>query len=57
MNRRVVFLLIAVATLSLSGCGKSQTPKEGVNYYLDSENGDDANNGLSEETAWRSIDK
>lgn len=57
MNRRVVFLLIAVATLSLSSCGKSQTPKEGVNYYLDSENGDDANNGLSEETAWRSIDK
>lgn len=48
MNRRIVFLLIVAATFLLYGCGNSQTLKEGVNYYFDSENGNDANNGLLE---------
>ncbi len=57
INRRIVFLFIVAATFLLCGCGNLQTLKEGVNYYFDSENGNDANNGLSEGQAWKNIDK
>ncbi|MBR3960670.1 MAG: hypothetical protein IKK13_00475, partial [Clostridia bacterium] len=30
-------------------------PETGTHYFVDSENGDDENNGLSPETAWRSM--
>lgn len=32
-------------------------PKEPIAYYLDSESGDDKNDGLTPETAWRTIGK
>lgn len=49
--------LLTVSGVSLYSCNNSGHTREGVNYYFDAENGDNANDGLSEEQAWQSIDK
>ncbi len=36
---------------------ESDIEKKPVSYYIDSETGDDLNNGLSEKSAWRSLEK
>lgn len=45
-------------TVSVQAADKETVTKEtvGTNYYMDSENGNDNNDGLSPETAWKSLD-
>ena len=56
--KRVVLTVVAVVLLT---CGfippatvTAQSSGEGVAYYIDSRAGDDQNDGLSEQTAWKS---
>lgn len=49
--------LLTFLGVSLQNCHSTKGNKTGTNYYLDAQNGDDANNGLSEQQAWKSIDK
>ncbi|MBP6169890.1 MAG: right-handed parallel beta-helix repeat-containing protein [Bacteroides sp.] len=56
MKVKTIYLFI-IPLLLVYGCGNPQPAREGVNYYLDAENGDDANSGLSERQAWKSIGK
>ena len=46
-------------TLPVQASEKESVTQEtiGTNYYMDSENGDDKNDGLSPETAWKSLEK
>ncbi len=61
MRRIEKFLIFVIFVLfDLYSCGKERTdpPANGGNiYYLDSENGDDGNDGLSPGSAWLSLDK
>lgn len=56
MNMKIVFLFITAIALSYS-CAHSQSADKGQNYYVDAENGNDANNGLSQRQAWKTLDK
>lgn len=56
MNMKIIFLFIIAITLSYS-CSYSQSANESLNYYVDAENGNDLNDGLSQQQAWRSLDK
>jgi len=56
------FLLVLILVLSISyACNKDAITSPPMNtssvYYLDSNNGNDQNDGLSPETAWKSLDK
>ena len=56
MKKNILFLLVLLLSLPLyNSC--DQQVREGDNYYLDAENGNDANNGLSAKKAWKSMDK
>ena len=46
-------------TLPVQASEKESVTQEtiGTNYYMDSENGNDSNDGLSPETAWKSLEK
>lgn len=60
MNKTPLYFLIVslfILGISFQGCNKSNIPPKGVNYYLDSENGADSNNGLSPATAWKTVNK
>ncbi|MCW3805494.1 family 43 glycosylhydrolase [Plebeiibacterium marinum] len=54
MNFKIISLSILV-TMLMCGCGLSTEEKEGTNYYFDSIDGSDENNGLSEGKAWKSF--
>lgn len=60
MNNKTHFFIsiavMAVCTLSNS-CTNDGNQSVGTTYYIDAINGSDANDGLSEDKAWRSIDK
>lgn len=49
--------LLTFSGISFQSCNNAGGDKIGVNYYLDAQNGNDANNGLSEKQAWKSIGK
>lgn len=51
--KNLVLWLLAIPLL----CGCHRADVTGTNYYFDSENGNDFNNGLSPETAWKSVEK
>ena len=60
MNRISLYFLIVtlgIVGILFQGCYKSDCQRKGVSYYFDAENGTDTNNGLSEKTAWKNIDK
>ena len=62
MNKTPLYFLFLSLSLFIlgilfQGCNKLNVLQKGVNYYLDSENGADSNNGLSPATAWKSINK
>ena len=56
MKAKILLLGLAglFATI-LEGCGDS-SPKS-CNYYIDAVNGNDTNDGLSMDAAWKSLDK
>lgn len=65
MKRRVIACIIA-SILAISSGGSMcltvaasqiSTINSGSNFYVDSENGNDANNGISEQTPWKSLEK
>lgn len=56
MKKNISCALVFTFLLSLTGCGTQQA-KVGDNYYLDSENGQDTNDGLSPDQAWKTFDK
>lgn len=56
MGRKVLFILFCLIALQWPGNGiQAQPLAEGTVYYVDSENGSDANSGLTRKQAWRSI--
>jgi hypothetical protein len=57
MKTKTFFLFIFVSFIITHISCDDKPFKEGRNYYLDTENGNDANNGLSAKKAWKSIDK
>lgn len=56
MGNLVYILLMSVFGISILGC-KVKKVREGNNYYLDAENGNDSNDGLSAKYAWQSLDR
>ena len=56
MNLKTIILFI-ISLILISSCGNPQPDKQGVSFYFDAEKGNDANSGLSEKQAWRSINK
>ena len=58
MNTKIkTFIYAAAALFCLPACTNNGTDTIGTNYYLDAENGSDANDGLSADKAWKSIAK
>ena len=56
MKTKILLSICFAISVSLfTGC--NNTPKEGRNYYVDAENGNDVNNGISAQKAWKSLDK
>lgn len=55
MKIRNVFFMIIVG-VCLSGC-QLQSDSRGINYYIDAQNGNDANVGTSAQQAWKSLDR
>lgn len=59
MTAKSYFMAVLLVLLGMSSqsCNNTGSDKIGVNYYFDAQNGNDANNGLSEKQAWKSIGK
>jgi len=69
MIKKVVSILLVIEVSGLTGCpanldynvnalaGNGWKPYKPVAYYVDSQNGNDANDGLSANLAWRSLEK
>lgn len=55
-NKTVLSIVLAVI-LALSCCPVAIAANVGTTYYVDSVNGDDANRGTSESTAWKTTEK
>ena len=53
MNHRTAFLLFIIVAWLIAGWSASTS--EAATYYIDAGGGEDANDGLSEATAWRSL--
>jgi len=53
----LISLCSGASLLSLAGANTTSkdTPAIGKAYYVDSDNGNDTNNGMSEESAWQSL--
>lgn len=58
-NKTHLFISVAVMTACslFSSCTSDDSQRVGTTYYIDAINGNDADDGLSEAKAWRSIDK
>ena len=59
-SRSLYFLLVIIFTLYVSGCNHPDVHDEKrlpATYFVDSQNGNDANSGLSQDQAWRSLEK
>lgn len=59
-----LFLSLALVVIAVMGNvtyaaadTENSAKATGVSYYVDSENGNDINDGTSEETAWKSLEK
>ena len=48
---------VASMTPAVAVNAEGQNTATGTTYYVDSENGNDINDGTSEETAWKSLEK
>lgn len=60
MKNYIVYLLLGSIFLIFLGCNnelEAAQNLEGKTYYVDAENGLDSNDGLSQEKAWKSIEK
>lgn len=57
MNMRIKGLIAAAGIFLLTACQTHDTRTAGTSYYIDSENGDDANDGLSADRAWKNLNK
>jgi len=69
MTKKIFSLLFVIEVFGLTGCSvnldyntgnlanNGWQPYKPVAYYVDSQNGNDANTGLSKEQAWRSLEK
>ncbi len=59
MKKTIAYCLVIF--LALYACekdGKTSSPDDGIpSYYVDSENGNDENNGLSADSPWQTLDK
>ncbi|GAB6009954.1 choice-of-anchor Q domain-containing protein [Dysgonomonas reticulitermitis] len=59
---KVLLILLSVSIFVLYGCNRNnqsspnENPKSAT-YFVDSKNGNDENSGLSEDKAWRSLEK
>jgi len=53
----VVFILLVGFLAACSGSKAAPTPGIGQDYYVDSGSGDDNNDGTSESSPWKSLDK
>ena len=57
MKRIAWVLLIIISSLVLVACTNAPTSGIGLNYYIDSGSGNDNNNGTSENSPWKTLDK
>lgn len=61
-KHRIFLILLSVNILLLYGCSSnnqsfSEKHQKPASYYVDSKNGNDGSSGLSEDKAWRSLEK
>lgn len=54
---RLSLLACLLVGFGFTGCGVSNNSSQSVNYYFDATNGNDQQDGLSESSAWKSLDK
>lgn len=50
-----LFAVLLFSFVNAVGC--SRMPEKGTTYFVDSQSGNDYNNGFSEKTAWKSLEK
>ncbi len=53
--KAILFFTLFIS-ISLTSC-QSQLAETGINYYIDSEHGNDSNDGTSPQSAWKSLEK
>jgi len=60
-NHNILLVFILLSVYTLCGCGENKRAsagkQESATYFVDSENGNDGNTGLTPDKAWRSLEK